>query len=156
MPTTFRSTHHPGETPRGIVYTRFLARPLAVCTLPLMIGATMSALLEQPVWGYLVWGLPAALGLAVVWARFSMARTNAELLLRPGELAIRSVQDVLQNRELDWEPIYNVRSTSWDVQISAGRTTYVFQPSNWPSYEVLKNAARDCFRPETASAQSQT
>lgn len=119
-----------------------------------MIGATMSALLGQPIWAYLVWGLPAAIGLAMTWARFSMARTRAELLLRPGEVAVQSVQDVLSDEAPDWEPIYNVRSTSWDVQISAGRTTYEFQPSDWPEYDVLKEAARDSFRPDTTSSPS--
>lgn len=112
----------------------------------------MSALLEQSVWGYLVWGLPSAVGLAMIWARFSMARTKAELRLRPGEIAIRSVEDVLQERSPTWEPIYNVRSTSWDVQISAGRVTHVFQPSDWPDYDVLQNRARESFRPNAASA----
>ncbi len=154
MPTTFKSTHHPGDTPWGIVYTRFLAQPLAVCTIPLMIGATTSALLEHPVWGYLVWGLPAAIALATIWTRFSMARTIAEVRFRSGQAAFRSVYDVLRGRPPDWKPLFNVRTTSWHVEISAGRTTYMLQLEQWPNYDALQNAARQAFQTETRRSAS--
>jgi len=147
----FKSTHHPGGSPWGLVYTRFLARPLAACTLPLMIGATTSALLGQPVWAYLVWGLPAALVLATVWTHFSMARTLAEVGLRPGQAAFRSVYDVLLDRSRDWEPIFDVRTTSWDTELSVGRTAYTLRPNRWPKYDALQDAARQSFRPQRAT-----
>lgn len=117
-----------------------------------MIGATTSALLEQPVWAYLVWGLPAAIGLATVWAHFSMARTTAEIRLRSGQAALRSVYDVLRDRPLDWEPIYNVRTTSWNTELSVGRSTHELMPKQWPEYESLSEAAKHAFHPGVATA----
>lgn len=154
MPTTFQSTHHPGDTPWGIVYTRFLARPLAACTIPLMIGATTSALMGQPIWTYLVWGLPAAIGLATVWAHFSMSRTIAELVLRRGQAALRSVYDVLLGRPFEWKPIYKVRTTSWHTELSVGRTTYELQPGDWPDYDTLEEVAQQSFHPDASPSSS--
>lgn len=154
MPTTFKSTHHPGDTPWGIVYTRFLARPLGVCTVPLMIGATTSALLGQSVWAYLVWGLPAAIALATVWTHFSMARTVAEVRFRTGQAALRSVYDVLLDRPSDWQPIFNVRTTTWHLELSVGRTTYEMTPKRWPDYETLCDAARQSFASQSHAHSS--
>lgn len=152
VPSTFKSTHHPEGRSWGLVYTRFLARPLGMCTVPLMIGATTSALLGQPVWAYLVWGLPAAILLATVWTHFSMARTVAEVGLRPGQAAFRSVYDVLLNRPREWDPIFDVRTTAWDTELSVGRTTYTLHPKRWPEYDALQDAARQSFRPEAISS----
>lgn len=148
--TIFKSTHHPGDTPWGIVYTRFLARPLGVCAVPLMIGATTSALLGKPIWAYLVWGLPAAIALATVWTHFTLSRTIAEAGFRPGQAALRSVYDVLRNRPLVWKPIFKVRTTSWHVELSAGRTTYELTPDQWPDYDTLRDAARQSFEPDAS------
>lgn len=152
--TIFKSSHHPEGTPWGIVYTRFLARPLGVCTVPLMIGATTSALLEQPIWGYLVWGLPAAIGLATVWTYFSLARTIAEVGFRSGQAAVRSVYDVLRTRPFEWKSIHNVRTTSWHVELSIGRITYMLQPEDWPNYDTLRETARQSFQAELSSSTS--
>ncbi len=150
--TVFESTHHPKDESWGLVYTRFLARPLGVCTVPLMVGATTSALLEQPIWAYLVWGLPAAIALATVWTHFSMSRTPAEVGFRPGQAAVRSVYDVLVDHPRDWKPIFNVRTTSFDVELAIGRTTYLLQPPQWHEFPALRTAAREAFRPEAAAS----
>jgi hypothetical protein len=148
--TVFESIHHPHGASWGLVYTRFLARPLGVCIIPLMVGATTSALLEQPVWGYLVWGLPAALVLATVWTHFSLGRTPAELSFRSGQAAVRSVYDVLRGQPRDWRPIFNVRTTAWSVEVAVGRTTHLFQPEQWPEFEALGDAARQSFQPQAS------
>ncbi|PSQ69273.1 MAG: hypothetical protein BRD31_05930 [Bacteroidetes bacterium QH_2_64_26] len=152
VPTTFKSAYHPGDTAWGVVYTRFLAPPLGACTVPLMIGATISALLDQPVWGYLVWGLPIALSLATVWTHFSMSRTIAEARFRSGQAALRSVHDVLLGRPYEWKPIFSVRATPMRVEISIGRTTYLLYPQQWPDYDALKKAAQQSFRPDSSTA----
>ena len=152
MPTVFESAYHPGDASWGLVYTRFLARPLAVCTLPLMIGATTSALLGETVWGYLVWGLPAALALATVWTHFTIARTPAEVAFRPGQAALRSVYEVLRDRPRTWEPLFSVRATRWDIELSVGRTTHMLKPDRWPDYNALRDAARTAFQPEARSS----
>ena len=154
MPTTFKSTYHPGDTAWGVVYTRFLAPPLGVCTVPLMIGATTSALLDQPVWFYLAWGLPAAIALATAWTHFSLSRTIAELRFRSGQAAVRSVYDVLLERSPEWKPIFNVRTTSWHVELSVGRITHELQVDAWPDYNSLQKAARQSFTSEASSSAS--
>ena len=146
VPTTFQSTSHPGNAPWGIVYTRFLARPLAVCVIPLMIGATTSALLGKPIWAYLFWGLPFALLLATIWTYFTLDRTIAEVRVRSGQIALRSVYDVLRDRPPNWKPLFNVRTTSWHTELSVGRTTYMLHPNRWPNYEGLKEAALGAFQ----------
>lgn len=119
-----------------------------------MIGATTSALLEQPIWAYLVWGLPAAIVLATLWTHFTMARTVAEIRFRAGQAALRSVYDVLLDRPLNWKPIFNVRTTSWHTELSAGRRQYLLQTDQWSNYQALKDAARESFRAETSTASS--
>lgn len=150
--TVFESTYHPNETPWGLVFTRFFARPLGVCTIPLMVGATTSALLKQPIWAYLVWGLPAAIVLATVWTHFTLKRTLAEVSFRPGQAAVRSVYDVLHDQPRVWEPIFNVRTTSWNTELAVGRTTYLLQPDQWSDYKALRDAARQSFRPQASSS----
>ncbi|MFB6271859.1 MAG: hypothetical protein ABEL51_03090 [Salinibacter sp.] len=110
----------------------------------------MSALLGTPVLPYLVWGLPAAIALATVWTHFSMSRTVAEVGFRSGQAALRSVYDVLQNQPLDWKPIFNVRTTSWHLELSVGRTTYEMTPKQWHEYETLCDTARRSFTQKSA------
>jgi hypothetical protein len=112
-----------------------------------MIGATTSALLDQSVWGYLVWGLPVAIGLSTVWTHFTMSRTIAEVGFRSGQAALRSVHDVLTERPYEWKPILSVRATSLRIEISIGRTTHMLYPNQWPKYDALQDAARQSFRP---------
>lgn len=147
MPTVFQSADHPGHTPGRVVYTRALAGPLAVCTVPLMIGATTSALLGEPVWGYLVWGLPAALTLSSLWTHFTLARTPAELAVRPGQAALRSVVEVLRNSPRTWHAISSVRATRWELELSIGRTTHMLKPNRWPQYAALREETRNAFDP---------
>lgn len=117
-----------------------------------MVVATASALQGKPVWGYLAWGLPAAILIATLWAQFMLSRTVAEVRLRPGQAAIRSVHDVLYDRSPDWYPLYNVRQTPWHVEMSVGWNTYEFGPRQWPEYEALRTAAREAFHSEASSS----
>lgn len=119
-----------------------------------MIGATTSALLGQPIWAYLVWGLPIAIALATVWTHFTLSRTIAEVGLRPGQAAFRSVYDVLLDRPYEWKPVLNVRTTSWHVELSAGRTTYELQADRWPDYDALRDAALQSFQAESSASSS--
>ncbi len=148
MPTVFESVYHPGKSSWGLVYTRFLARPLGVCTVPLMIGATTSALLGEPIWGYLVWGLPSAVALATMWTHFTISRTIAEVALRPGQAAFRSIYEVLRDKSRSWNPVFSVRVTTWHIELSVGRTTHMLKPDDWPDYNRLKEVARKSFRSE--------
>lgn len=148
MQTVFKSRHHPGGRSQGFVYTKALVRPLGACTAPLMLGATASALQGQPVWGYLVWGFPAALVVAFLWTHFRLSSTSAELHLRPGQAAVQSIKDVVGDRSPSWYPLHNVRETPQYTEISVGWTTYVCRRRDWPQYERLREKARQVFYPE--------
>lgn len=155
MQTVFKSRSHPKGRPRGIVYTQALIRPIGACTAPLMIGATAAALQGQPVWGYLVWGLPAALLVATLWTHFRLSSTTAELHVRPGEIAIRSIQDVLVDRPLSWHPLHRVRSAPEYTEISVGWNTHICRRSDWPQYEQLRDATQQAFRAHGSSSAQQ-
>ena len=142
MTTSFRSRHHPGSTPRGLIYARRLIGPLGACTLPLMIGATVSALLGRATWPYRVWGLPAALFFATVWTRFALSTTTAAVHLREGKCAVESVHDVLRDRPRTWEPLYGVREAAGDVELYLEWTTHVLRRPDWPEFSDLRRAAR--------------
>jgi hypothetical protein len=117
-----------------------------------MIGATASALQGHPVWGYLVWGLPLALVVASTWTQFTLSRTTAELHLRTGQCAVRSVHDVLSNRALDWQELYGVQESAVDVELSFGWTTLVCRREEWPEFAALKEAATRAHRASDPSA----
>lgn len=154
MSTTFRSIHHPADRPTGLVYVRELAGPIGACTMPVMIGATATALQGQQIWGYLVWGFPIALGVASVWTQFMLMRTTAELHFRSGQCAIRSVHDVLYNRPLQWHPLYNVKGAPGEIQLSIGWTTRIYRRRDWPPFSELRSAAQQAFQSKSSVGSS--
>ncbi len=154
MSTTFRSRHHPTDRPRGLVYVREIAGPIGTCTLPVMIGATATALQGQPIWGYLIWGLPAALAVASVWTQFSLSTTIAEVHFRPGQCAARSVHDVLYDRPLQWHPLYNVKGAPGEIELSIGWTTRICRRQDWSDFSELRSAAQQSFRSQSSVGSS--
>ncbi len=140
--TVFRSTHHPGNAPSGLVYTRALVGPIGVCTTPVMIGATAAALQSQPIWGYLVWGLPLAIILAMTWAQFSLSTTPAEIHLKPGQCAVQSVRDVLREKPPTFHPLYNVKVSPFQIELAIGWKTQECVRADWPQYGKLRKAAQ--------------
>lgn len=154
MHKTFRSVHHPADRPTGLVYVRELAGPIGACTLPVMIAATASALQGHLIWGYLLWGLPTALGVASIWTQFSLSTTTAELHFRPGQCATRSVHDVLYDRSLQWHPLYNVKGSPGQIELSIGWTTRTYRQRNWPDFPDLRSAARQSLDAQSRMGSS--
>ena len=113
-----------------------------------MVGATASALQGNPVLGYLIWGVPVALLVATLWTHFRLSTTPAELHLRSGQVALRSIQDVLLNRSLNWLPLYNVRVSPDYTEISVRWNTRIFRRTEWPAYDRLRDAAKQAFHPQ--------
>ena len=142
MHTVFQSIHHPEDTPSSLVYARALVAPIGACTTPVMIGAAATALQGQPVWAYLVWGFPAALLVASVWTQFALSTTAAEVHLKPGQCAIRSVQEVLRDTPPEFHPLFNVRTTPSRIEIALGWDTQICARSDWPEYGRLRDAAQ--------------
>jgi hypothetical protein len=137
---TFESTYHPGDDPASRVWGRALVKPVGATVLPLMIAVTVSALQLGVVWPYVAWGLPAALGVATVWTRFRLGSLTAELRVQSGQVALRSVHDVLTGTPPEFEPLYDVRVTSRSLNLSLGWTALNLDARNWPEFEALKGA----------------
>lgn len=151
MVTFYQSTDHPGDTPAPAVYSRALARPIGACVAPVMVGAAAAALQGNPVWGYLLYGLPSAIAVATLWTQFWLMRTTAEIGLRSGQAAVQSVHDIMYGRSPDWQALHYVRVGRWEVELSVGWRTYTCRPENWPKYEELRSAAEQAFQSSHSS-----
>lgn len=123
------------------MYAQRLIGPIGACTTPVMIGATAAALRGHPVLDYLIWGLPAALLTAWIWAQFALSTTPAAVHFRPGQCAIQSIRDVISNNPLEWHPLYNVRETRWHVELALGWDTQICTRKEWPEYQRLRETA---------------
>ncbi len=137
-----------------MVYAQWIVGPLGTCTVPIMIGATASALEGNPVWGYLVWGFPVALLAASIWTHFALATTPAELHLRSGQCAVQTVYDVLYDRPLRWSNLYDVRVSSDRIEISVGWTTRLCRREDWPEFSQLRDASNRAVQPPLPSSSA--
>lgn len=148
----FKSIHHPGDAPAALVYARWLPRPVAACVVPVMIAAMTLALQGDPVLAVMIWGLPASLGLATVWARFQMSKTLAEVHVRAEQAAVRSVQECLgQPAPLAWDHIFEIRKTAGELVVTVGWDTHYLPYAEWPDHHALTEALRAARRTATAA-----
>jgi hypothetical protein len=139
--TVFKSIHHPGDTPTALVYGQALVVPLAFCTVPVMIAAAASALQQQPLFPFLTWGLPAALLAAMLWTRFQLGTTPAEVRVREREAAVRSVHDCLHSlRPVHWMWIHDIRAGADALVVTMGFETHRFRYDTWPDHRALLDA----------------
>ena len=133
----FKSQAHPGATAWQYVYGRALVRPLGVCMLPIMIGALVTVLQGLPALTYLTVGFPAALVVSVLWTLFRMQTTVAEIHVRPGAAAVRSVWECLRARPLRWMLIFKLRTATTALTLALGDTTYELDRAAWPDADAL-------------------
>ena len=141
--------------PTAFVYAQKLITPIAACTVPIMIGATVAALQGESTWEYLVWGLPLALASATAWTQFTLSTTPAEIHLRNGQCAVRSVHDVLHGNDVKWNALYDIRESSGEVELFLGWTAQVCRREEWPDYADLSSSARRAVQ-ERLSKQTST
>jgi hypothetical protein len=152
----FRSVHHPGDKPQALVYGRALGAPLIFCFLPVMISATAVALQQQPIAPFLTWGAPAAFGAAVIWTRYQLSATPAEIHVRDHEAAVRSVHDCLDaSRSLHWEWIHEIRVGPDALIVTMGFETYRFPHGVWPNSQSLRDALRSAQSAGPSTSPSQ-
>jgi hypothetical protein len=149
MPTCFHSTNHPGDRPTAHVVSKALVRPLAALAVPLMAGTTAAVLTGQSVTLALVVGMPLVMASATVYAHFRLGQTPAELCLRPGEAAVRSVRDVLYRTPRRWQPLYDARIDATETTLTIGWRTVRCQQAAWPAHDALQDAVRRARRPLT-------
>lgn len=138
-PSSYRfvSTAHPGAAAWQWVYGRALVRPLAVCALPLMIGALVTVLQGYPALAYLTIGLPAVMAVAMGWTFFRMYATIVEIHVRPGAAAVRTIWETLRAAPLRWGPIFELRTTKNTLTLALGDAAYELDRAAWPDAETL-------------------
>jgi len=124
------------------VYARSIVRPLAVCMLPVMLGGLVTVLQGYPALAYLIVGFPVALLAALGWTFFRMHAILAEVHVRPGEAAVRTVWEYLRAHPLRWAPIYELRSAQTTLTLALGDAAYELDRTAWPEADTLLDALR--------------
>ena len=138
----FTSTSHPGTAPWQWVYARAVVRPLAVCMLPVMVAGLATVLQGYPALAYLTVGFPAAIIVAAGWTFFRMHALIAEVYVRPGEAAVRTVWETLRARPLQWMPIFELRAARSTLTLALGDAAYELNRTAWPNADTLLNALK--------------
>lgn len=134
----FFSTAHPGGAAPELVWTRALAGPLAATMLPVMLVTLAAALEGAGLLPLIIGGFPGAMAVAVLWTRYRLTQTIADLHVRGGEAAVRTVADVLRRRPpLAWHPVLDLRKTKTTFVVALGRTQYEFDDTDWPALDAL-------------------
>jgi hypothetical protein len=151
----FRSRHHPGSNDRAWVVASTLVQPIAICMLPVMVGALIAVLEGFAVLPFLTVGFPLALALAMAWTLFQLFGTIAEVHVRSGAAAVRTVSQVLRapTASPDWQPIYELRTGASTLVLALGDATYELPRRHWPNADVLLEALRAARQPQTVTYQ---
>ena len=137
---TFYSTAHPAGTSASLVWARALVLPLATAMLPVMIVTLVAALEGLNLLPFLLFGFPGAIVAATLWTRYRLALTPAEIHVREGEAALRTVAEVLRHGRLAWRPVFDLRKTRTTFIIALGRTQYELDDADWPDVRTLLEA----------------
>jgi hypothetical protein len=117
-----------------------------------MIGALIAVLEGVPVLPFLTVGFPLALVLALAWTLFRVFGTIAEVHVRPGAAAVRTVSEVLRapSASPTWKPIFELRADATMLVLALGDATYELPRRQWPEADVMLNTlrtAREAPRP---------
>ena len=118
-------------------------RPFSVCVLPVMIGALIAVLQGYPALAFLTVGLPMAFAVASLWTLFRMQAVVAEVLVRPGEAAVRTIWECARGRSPQWAPLYELRDDPDTLTLALGDTTYELDRAAWPEADTLLQALKN-------------
>ncbi len=137
----FMSTRHPGRVRAPNLLAQLLLRKLAVAMLPLMIVTLTGVLHTHDIRAYLVFGLPAAVVVAVAWTAFEMRLLIVEVRIRHGYAAICTLWHCMSARQDDpWLPVFDVRRSRASIIVGLGDAVYEFRDTDWPQYEAMLEA----------------
>ncbi|MGI9173954.1 MAG: hypothetical protein ACR2GR_01365 [Rhodothermales bacterium] len=142
----FCSTAHPSGMSAALVWAGALIRPLATAMLPVMIVTLVAALEGLSLLPFLLVGFPGAIAAATLWTRYRLTLTLAEIHVRGGEAAVRTVTDVLRHGRLAWRPVFDLRKTRTTFIVAFGRTQYELDDADWPDVRVLLDALQKARR----------
>lgn len=108
-----------------------------------MLGALAAVLQGRAALEFLWIGLPAALLIATLWTHFHLRRTLAEIRVREGAAALRTVAECLWSSSPPaWQPVHDLRTTGTVIQTSIGHQAYELPHAEWPDHEALLSALK--------------
>lgn len=111
--------------------------------LPVMIGALVAALEGFSLLPFLYAGFPAALLLALLWVRFRMQATLAEICIDRGRAAVQTVWDLIRKTGGPaWHPVLDVRRDAAGFTLTLGLDVYELKLQDWPEGERLIDELR--------------
>jgi len=108
--------------------------------LPIMIGALIAVLQGFPALLYLTVGFPAAVLTAGTWTFYRMHATVAEIQVRPGAAAVRTIWECLHDRPIRWVPIFELRTSGASLTAALGDASYELDRTAWPEADALLEA----------------
>lgn len=144
--TVFPSVLHPGDTSFALVVARAQAQPVALALVGLLTVSFVALMQGTPVLGLLVWATPLAYAVAAAWALYELRRKPAEIVLRGGFAAVRSVWDVARrpdpatDKELLLFRVFPPTRVDGELTVSIGHDVYTIRPQDWPKFGKLSEA----------------
>ncbi len=143
----YLSKAHPSSSPKENVFAWAVLRPLAFCTIPVMILSLVRVLQGLQITGLLVYGFPVALLLAIFWTRFQLKRTLAEIHVLNAKAAARTIWDALQkNNELNWLPVVDLRKSERGFTVTIGDRLYDCSNDEWFSPDEMLTSLQSARR----------
>lgn len=147
MTARFQSKHHPGLVSLSLVLVRAQAEPVALTLLGVCAVAFVAILRGESVLGTMLWAVPLAYALAAAWAVYELHRRPAEIVLRGGFGALRSVWDVAAGRDEASErvalsPVFPPFRKDGQFHVAIGDAIVTIRPSDWPEFDDLAAALR--------------
>ena len=129
----YRSVHHPAGTPGVLLYAQWLVRPLAVCSLPVMILTLVEVLQGHYILPYLYAAFPAAFLVASAWTAYRIRTAPAEVAVAGPYAEVRTVRDVLSGRvPSPWRLVLEVRKSEDHLLLAVGESVYELSDDEWP------------------------
>jgi len=141
-PSVFYSHAYPGTSSWSNTYARSLARPLAMCVLPVMIVTLLAVLQGFPVTFFLVWLFPAAFIIAFSWTTFRLKRAPAELSVFRDQAAIRTVWECAFHQPATWDRVLDVRNYDKWIFVTIGLHSYEINQYEWPLFQDIHSALK--------------
>lgn len=120
------------------MYARALATPLAVCLLPVMIGALVGVLEGYRLGPYVWWACGAAFLLANGWTSFHLQTLPAELHLQDGYGALLTVWECAHRSPPEWHRILDMRDYGRWCFVTIGLSSFHLEGEDWEDFSEIK------------------
>ncbi len=147
--TSYRSIHHPGDSTLAHVVARAQAQPVAISLITLLTVSFVALMQGSAVLGTLLWAAPLAYAVAAAWAMHELRRKPAEIVIRGGFAAVRSVWDVARrpnpasDSELMLYRVFPPNRVDGELSIGIGHQVYTLRPDEWPCFTQLRDALNE-------------